>query len=104
MLLYRSLSTQLSPNRSIYALQAKGLDGKSDLSTTVDQMAMDYLDEILKVRAQGPIYLLGFSLGGFIAYEIAQRLQERKIEVGFVAMVDSVATLAREEVGKSTLM
>lgn len=94
ILLYRSLSNELKQGRCVYALQAKGLDGKTELSTSIEEMATDYIEEILKVEAQGPIYLLGFSLGGFIAYEMAQKLQDRGIEVGFVAMVDSVATMA----------
>jgi amino acid adenylation domain-containing protein len=94
VLFYQSLVKHLSPNRPIYAFQAAGLDGKRQLKNSIEAMAEEYVDELLKIQAKGPFLLMGFSLGGFIAIEMAQILLAKGHEVRFTGLIDSVAYLA----------
>lgn len=96
VLLYQSLGNHLDPDRPIYAMQAKGLDGQSELSTTIEEMASDYIDEIRKNQPQGPYAIFGFSLGGFIAYEMGRQLLTQGQEVAFLGVIDTVTTFASE--------
>lgn len=95
VLLYQSLTHHLKEDRPIYAFQAKGLDGKQEISNSIEEMANDYLEEIKKVQPNGPYMLLGFSLGGFIAYEMARKLTENGDIVRFAGVIDSVSSMAR---------
>jgi len=95
VLLYQSLARDLMSDRPIYALQAKGIDGSVELSTSIEEMAMDYIKEIQTVQPQGPYYLLGFSLGGFVAFDMAKKLQNLGFIVSFIGLIDSVASLAK---------
>jgi amino acid adenylation domain-containing protein len=95
ILLYQSLSRYLKPGRPVYALQAKGLDGKSEIRTHVGEMARDYVREIEAIRPSGPIIVLGFSLGGFIAYEISRLMIEKGREVVFTGIIDAVISLTK---------
>ena len=97
ILLYQSLTKHLKADRPIYALQARGLDGKQTLNTNIPEMAGFYIDEIKKVQPKGPYYFLGFSLGGFIAYEMGRILAERGEQSYFVGAIDSVVSDAMEE-------
>jgi thioesterase domain-containing protein len=42
------------------------------------------------VQPQGPYYLLGYSLGGLIALEMAQQLQQQGEVVQFIGLLDTV--------------
>jgi amino acid adenylation domain-containing protein len=95
ILLYQSLTHHMSPDRPIYAFQAKGLDGTSEFSNNIEEMADDYLEEIIKVQPEGPYLLLGFSLGGFIAWDMAKKLTKQGLEVRFTGMIDSVSSMAK---------
>jgi amino acid adenylation domain-containing protein len=94
VLLYQSLSKYLQSDRAIYALQAKGLDGTVEISRSIEEMADDYIEEIRKISPEDPYILLGFSLGGFIAYDMAKKLTQKGYEVIFTGLIDSVSSMA----------
>ena len=95
VLLYQSLTHHLKDDRPIYAFQSKGLDGNRKLSNSIEEMANDYIEEISKIQPTGPYLLLGFSLGGFIAFEMAKKLIEKGYEVRFTGVIDSVSSMAK---------
>ena len=95
VLLYQSLSHHLHEDRPIYAFQAKGLDGNSEFSNSIEEMADDYIEEIKKIQPNGPYMLLGFSLGGFIAFDMAKKLANNGNEVSFAGVIDSVSSMAK---------
>jgi len=92
---FRSLALRLSPEQPFFGLQARGLDGKHPPRESVEEMAADYVDEIRRVDPRGPYYLGGFSLGGFVAYEMARQLKAMGAEVALLALVDCSGPLLR---------
>jgi thioesterase domain-containing protein len=58
----------------------------------MDEMASAYLPQILRVQPEGPYFLLGYSMGGVIAYEVAQRLSRAGHDVGWVGLIDTRST------------
>src|SRR5487761_223410 len=52
-------------------------------------MELFHLDAIRNVQPRGPYTLIGYSLGGVVALEIAQRLSASGGEVALLAMIDS---------------
>lgn len=95
VLLYQSLSRNMKTDRPIYAVQAKGLDGEQTLNTSIEIMANHYIAEIKKVQPNGPYNLLGFSLGGFIAFEMASILLKNNEKAGFIGVIDSVTDITK---------
>ncbi|MGC2475198.1 MAG: amino acid adenylation domain-containing protein [Candidatus Sulfotelmatobacter sp.] len=89
---FHELAKRMKPDFPFYGLQSQGLDGKSDLLTTIESMAAHYLKEIRGVQPNGPYHLGGFSMGGLVAYEMAQQLVAAGEEVGLVALFDTYAT------------
>ncbi len=98
VLYYRDLAKALGTDQPFYALQARGQDGKEDLDTSIDVMATRYLKDIRKEQPTGPYYLGGSSLGGMVAFEIAQQLRAAGERVSLVAMFDSWTPDYRAEV------
>jgi thioesterase domain-containing protein len=85
----RQLARHMSPDYPLYGLQAQGLDGKRPCLGSLEEMAAHYLKEIRTVQPRGPYFLGGYSLGGLIAYEMAQQLFARGEEVALVALLDT---------------
>ena len=85
------LAHYLGRDQPFYALQALGLDGESQVHTTVEDMAAYYIQAIQSLQPEGPYLLGGHSFGGLVAFEMAQQLQKRGYEVPLLAILDSGA-------------
>jgi thioesterase domain-containing protein len=90
VVLYIPLTLLLGRDQPFYALQSQGLDGSQIRQTTIEALAVDYIEEIRKVREKGPYLLGGYSFGGVVAYEIACRLKSLGEDVPLVALFDTV--------------
>ncbi len=86
------LAKRLGTNQPVYGIQAVGLDGGKPRHTTIESMAAHYVQEIRSLQPDGPYYLGGYSLGGLIAYEMAQQLHRQGQRVAVLALLDSVPT------------
>ena len=73
----------------IYGMVPKGTDGMAEPLQTVEDMAEFHLEMIRKIQPSGPYLLIGYSLGGLVMLEVAQRLSENGEKVGLLAMLDS---------------
>ena len=89
VLCYLRLSQHLGPEQPFYGLQAPGLDGMCEPITTVAEMAERYVAAIRRSHPHGPYALGGWSVGGVVAYEMAQRLRADNEEVPTLAVIDS---------------
>ena len=86
---FHKLAHHLGPNQPFYGLQAAGLDGGTEPHTTVEEMADYYIDAMKTVQAKGPYRICGHSLGGWVAFEMAQRLIKQGEEIEFVGIIDT---------------
>jgi thioesterase domain-containing protein len=83
------LARRVPTTHPIYGIEAQGVDGVSEPLERVEDMAAFTLDAIRQIQAHGPYLLMGYSLGGLVMLEIAQRLLEAGEKVGLLAMLDS---------------
>ncbi|MCL2932444.1 MAG: thioesterase domain-containing protein [Trichodesmium sp. MAG_R03] len=97
VLCYTKLADHLGNNRPFYGLQSPGLYENSQSLTQIEDMAARYIEALQEVQPGGPYYLGGWSLGGVVAWEIAQQLQALGEEVGLLALIDSYAPTGLEE-------
>jgi thioesterase domain-containing protein/acyl carrier protein len=79
----------LSKEQPFYGIQCRGLDGIKEPFNSVQIMAQHYLDEIREVQPHGPYLLGGGSMGGLIAFEIAQQLSQIGEKIDLLLMFDS---------------
>lgn len=79
----------MSGDRPVYALQAHGMESRGLPDRTVAKMADRYIREIRKVRPHGPYVLGGYSHGGFVTLEIANRLHTEGEIVEHVVILDT---------------
>ena len=86
---FRELAHYFGSDQPVYGLQARGVDGKQSPHGSIDEMASAYLAELREVQPHGPYFLGGYSGGGLVAYEMAQRLVALGEAVPFVGMIDT---------------
>ncbi|MFK0253882.1 amino acid adenylation domain-containing protein [Streptomyces sp. NPDC090445] len=89
---YAGLLEHLDSDQPVFGLQAPGLRAAGELPNSVDELAEQYLKAIRSVQGSGPYRLLGWSLGGVLAHELAVRLQEQGETVPLLALLDSYLT------------
>ncbi len=89
VLIFRSLAGYLGNDQPVYGIQAEALDGRTEIQADFKTVAAKYIKEIKKIQPQGPYLLGGYCLGGNIALEVAQQLQQKGDTVGCVAMIES---------------
>lgn len=91
VILFKSVSTYLDTDQPVYGLQALGINHETNIPLSIEQMAAKYIEDMLQIQPEGKYAIAGYSLGGFIAFEIAKQLQEMGKEVTFVGIIDTFA-------------
>jgi thioesterase domain-containing protein/aryl carrier-like protein len=89
VVVYANLARELSRDRPVFGLQARGMDPALEPQRSIPEMAASYLAELRTVQPDGPYLLLGYSMGGVLAYEAACQLVAAGEEPSRVLMVDT---------------
>jgi len=87
---YYPLANLLEADQPVYALQARGLDGRIEKDPSLEKMAAAYLEELRILQPEGPYFLGGFCFGGLMALEAAQQLCAAGEEVALVVMIQTM--------------
>jgi acetoacetyl-CoA synthetase len=77
-----------APN-TIFGLQPKGIEGFDTPCERIEDMANFYLKAVLRFQPQAPHILIGYSLGGLVALEMARELYASRRQVALLVMIDS---------------
>ncbi|KAB8307492.1 amino acid adenylation domain-containing protein [Erwinia endophytica] len=85
---YRTLAERLEPQFDIMAFQAPYLTGPASEFNTLFDLAKHYRTLLRHEQKEGPYYLLGYSLGGNIAWLVAQLLSEEGQKVSYLGLLD----------------
>ncbi|HMG23335.1 MAG TPA: alpha/beta fold hydrolase, partial [Kofleriaceae bacterium] len=88
-LIYRELARAIDPDRTMYGLSARGLDGDEPLHASIEDMARHYVALARAVHPGGPYLLAGASFGGAVAYEMARQLGATGHAVPLCALLDA---------------
>jgi thioesterase domain-containing protein len=84
-----ALAAGLRSSFAIYGMQSPGVDGLQEPLNSIEKMAGYHAAAIRQIQPEGPYFLIGYSLGGLVALEIARSLSDAGEEIGFLAMLDS---------------
>jgi acyl transferase domain-containing protein/thioesterase domain-containing protein len=88
---YKDLSHYLGVNQPIYGLYyGMGDNTGNPISLLkIEDLASHYIQEMRSLQPDGPYFLMGLSLGGAIAYEMAQQLISQNQKVELLIMFDT---------------
>ena len=89
---FLNLARRMKADRPVYGIQAVGLDELRPRHASVEEMARHYAQEIRSMQPEGPYHLAGLSLGGWIAYAVAQELTRLGGKVALLGLFDTRAS------------
>ena len=85
---YEPLLNRLPPDTPMYGLER--------VEGTIEERAAQYVPKLREMAGDGPFILVGWSLGGVLAYACAIGLRQQGCDVPFVGLIDAVR--ASEEI------
>ncbi|TFF36839.1 non-ribosomal peptide synthetase [Mucilaginibacter psychrotolerans] len=97
VLLFNALASHMDTEQPIFGLQAKGINGVDEPLDVMEDIARNYVNEIINRDAVGPYALAGYSLGGVIAYEMARQLIDMGKDVKMLAMFDASTDYTKKD-------
>lgn len=98
---YYNLSRLLGPEQPLTALQLfDPATERTNLPTSLEAIAAEYVALVRRVQPAGPYQLIGWCVGGVLAFEVARQLAEQQQAVGFVGLIDSWAPGNRQRMSK----
>jgi acetoacetyl-CoA synthetase len=83
------LARYIQTGHSVYGIEAKGVDGLQEPFDRIEDMAALYIPSLRQVQSRGPYVLIGYSFGGLVALEMAQRIRESGEQVQLLVLVDT---------------
>jgi thioesterase domain-containing protein len=97
VLCFAPLARHLGADQPLYGLQSPGIVADCEPFATLPEMASSYVAEIRQLQPEGPYRIGGWSLGGVVAFEMAQQLARAGQEVELLAIFDTVPRLAETQ-------
>ncbi len=85
---YRELAVSLTEFATFYGIQSPDIFS-NNTTESIDDLVSNYLKIIKKYQPVGPYYIMGWSLGGTIGYEIALRLTLQGEKIAYLCLFDS---------------
>lgn len=86
---FTPLCAALGRDYPVYALQARGLDGRLNPHTSVEAAANRCIRAIDSLQPTWPIHLIGHSFGAWIAFEVARYLLKHGRTIASLTLIDS---------------
>ena len=88
---YYTLAPYLGKDQPLYGIQDPSLYCAEPALKSIEAMAARYLEALKTVQPEGPYHLLGWSVGGVVAYEMALQLSRQGQQVAILIMLDTKA-------------
>ncbi|MGI4849565.1 MAG: amino acid adenylation domain-containing protein [Janthinobacterium lividum] len=87
---YRKLAARFYPAWPVHALQSAEMAGLPCTDHDLDSLCRTYMAQISQHQPDGAVHLAGWSLGGVLAFRIAEMLEQAGREIAWVAIFDSL--------------
>ncbi len=87
---FRPLAARLGPDQPMYGLGQPTTTPDADVPIAVHDIAAVYAAEIDEVAPTGPISIAALSLGGTVAFELAQQLTDQGRQIVLLTLFDAL--------------
>jgi thioesterase domain-containing protein/acyl carrier protein len=85
----RRFALGLQTRRPVYGFDTPGLNGRQAPLDRTESLAAYFMPHLRALQPHGPYLLAGYSVGGLVAYEVAQRLRAQGEDVALVGLIDT---------------
>ncbi len=84
-----ALARLLRTESAVYGIRASGWEPGETIYNHVEEMGRAYLAAIREIQPHGPYMIAGYSLGGLVAYEMAQHLVSEGERLALLVLLDT---------------
>jgi amino acid adenylation domain-containing protein/non-ribosomal peptide synthase protein (TIGR01720 family) len=102
-LAYAPALERLDPDVAAFGINSRMLVDNDWRPASLDALLDDYLALIRAEQPEGPYALLGWSLGGTLAYALGERLERDGHEVAWIGLIDCFGWREKERIADSAL-
>ncbi len=88
--MYRHVAMNFDPERPIYGISFDPHGAEWQHPITFEQIAQQYIKDMVTIQPEGPYILAAQCVGGIIACEMAQQLLEAQEKIALLAVFDSI--------------
>lgn len=86
---YLELAKLLGADQPVFGIEAPGFDGDREPVRSLPALSAEYVEMLQVFRPEGDLRLLGWSFGGVVAFDMAQRLAAAGSTVAQVILIDT---------------
>lgn len=86
---FGKLVKNMESAHAIYGMQAQGIDDAEPPCERIEDVAQLHIEAVKQLQPEGPYFLIGYSFGGLVVLEMAQRLLMKEDKVGLLVMVEA---------------
>ncbi len=86
---YMALMRHMGNEQPVYGFQIPAHEQETFEVASIEELAALYVSELRRKHPQGPYRLGGFSMGGVIAFEMAQQLRAARKDIALLALMDT---------------
>ncbi|MCP4214507.1 MAG: amino acid adenylation domain-containing protein [bacterium] len=88
---YVAFCNLLNPTFNCWGIRATPMEDCAPQNRAIEDIAGTYIDKIAKIQPEGPYRIVGWSIGGTIAFEMVRQLEQKNKQIAFFGMIDSMA-------------
>jgi len=86
---YGNLVAHMRIPYPIYGMQSTGIDDGNEPCEHIENIAQLHIDAVQQIQPHGPYFLIGYSFGGLVALEMAQRFLKKGAKVALLVMIEA---------------
>jgi amino acid adenylation domain-containing protein len=86
---YINFCNSLDPGYNCWGIKAEEFDNYAPENIKIEELAAQYIKKLEIIQPSGPYYIVGWSLGGSIAFEMVNQLEQKNQTVDFFAIIDA---------------
>jgi thioesterase domain-containing protein/acyl carrier protein len=86
---YVDFCQHLNVDFNYWGIRADRVKNYTPRNLTIEEIASKYIERIKRFQPKGSYFIVGWSLGGTIAFEMVRQLEQKGEEIGFFALIDS---------------
>ncbi len=87
---FRNMLPYFDADRPVYAFELSRVYRQTQQETPIPELAAGLIKTLKQAQPEGPYYILGYSFGGLVAFELACQLRQAGETVGLLALLDTL--------------
>jgi amino acid adenylation domain-containing protein len=87
---YIEFCSHLTHPMNYWGVRAQRLEGLAPHDRTIEETAAHYIETLKSLQPDGPYHIVGWSLGGTIAFEMALQLEQQQEKIGILVLIDAL--------------